>query len=121
MDDVWGVDDSCVAGPVHLSGLLVLSLRNRKLSVCTDSHLTATKSKNKSIQALLLITFLYESFTYFPPHQLRANNMKTQYDSDLTEDVSSVPGPHEVWSVCSQSQHSLALDLLLQRLLVLSL
>lgn len=32
MDDVWGVDDSCVTGSVHLSGLLVLSLRNRKLS-----------------------------------------------------------------------------------------
>ena len=26
MDDVRGVDDGCVAGPVHLRGLLVLSL-----------------------------------------------------------------------------------------------
>lgn len=47
--------------------------------------------------------------------------MKTQYAADLAEDVSSVPGPHEVWSVRSQSQHPFALDLLLQRLLVLSL
>lgn len=30
MDDVWGVDDTCVAGPVHLSGVLVFRLRNRK-------------------------------------------------------------------------------------------
>lgn len=43
------------------------------------------------------------------------------FHSDLTEDISGIPGSHEVWGVCSQSQHSLALDLLLQRLLVLSL
>lgn len=41
--------------------------------------------------------------------------------SDLAEDVGGVPGPHEVGGVRGQSQHSLALDLLLQRLLVLSL
>lgn len=42
-------------------------------------------------------------------------------DPDLAEDVSGVPGPHEVWRVCGQSQHSLTLDLLLQRFLVLPL
>lgn len=30
MDDVRGVDDCCVAGPVHLGSLLVLSLRQKK-------------------------------------------------------------------------------------------
>lgn len=43
------------------------------------------------------------------------------WDSDLAEDVGGVPGPHEVGGVGGQSQHSFALDLLLQRLLVLSL
>lgn len=43
------------------------------------------------------------------------------YESDLAEDVGGVPGPHEVGGVRGQSQHSLALDLLLQRLLVLPL
>lgn len=93
MDDVWGVDDRCVAGPVHLSCLLVLSLRRRRLPVSGQS-----KCRNAA------------------EVQPRAQN-----DSDLTEDVSGVPGPHEVWGVCRQSQHALALDLLLQRLLVLSL
>ena len=41
--------------------------------------------------------------------------------SDLTEDVCGVPSPHEVRGVRSQRQHSLALDLQLQRLLVLPL
>lgn len=92
MDDVWGVDDSRVAGPVHLSCLLVLSLRGRRPPVSVL--------------------------------QLKANaevQQQAQNDSDLTEDVSGVPGPHEVWGVCRQSQHALALDLLLQCLLVLSL
>lgn len=40
---------------------------------------------------------------------------------DLAEDVCSIPSPHEVWGVCSQCQHSLALDLCLQCLLVLFL
>lgn len=64
-----------------------------------------------------------------PNHDLSAkasvdhaqNTMMRRYVSDLTEDVSSVLGPHEVGGVRSQSQHSLALNLLLQRLLVLSL
>lgn len=42
MDDVWGVDDSCIAGSIHLSGLLVLSLHNRKALVNTDYDLTIT-------------------------------------------------------------------------------
>lgn len=42
-------------------------------------------------------------------------------DAHLAEDVSGVSGPHEVRRVCGQSQHSLTLDLLLQRLLVLPL
>lgn len=29
MDDVGGIDDSCVAGSVHLSGLLVLRLEKK--------------------------------------------------------------------------------------------
>lgn len=33
MDDVRGVDDARVAGSVHLSGVLVLSLRNKTPSV----------------------------------------------------------------------------------------
>lgn len=41
--------------------------------------------------------------------------------SHLAEDVGGVPGPHEVGGVGGQSQHSFALDLLLQRLLVLPL
>lgn len=36
VDDIWGVDDSCVAGSVHLCSLLVLSLRNRKVHQLID-------------------------------------------------------------------------------------
>lgn len=50
VDDVWGVDDRCVAGPVHLSRLLVLSLRRRRPPVsgaemqkCSRSAATSTK------------------------------------------------------------------------------
>lgn len=99
MDDVGGVDDRCVAGPVHLSSMLVLNLRKRKPS-CTHY--------NCNLKHMQICT-------------RSAAIAKAQWDSDLAEDVSSVPGPHEVWGVCSQSQHALALDLLLQRLLVLSL
>lgn len=99
MDDVWGVDDSCVAGPVHLSCLLVLSLQRRPVRAPVSVLAIKSKCRNLAVEV-----------------QPRA-----QHESDLTEDVSGVPGPHEVWGVCRQSQHALALDLLLQCLLVLSL
>lgn len=41
--------------------------------------------------------------------------------TDLAEDVCSILSPHEVWRVCGQSQHSFALYLCLQCLLVLFL
>lgn len=65
MDDVWGVDDSCVAGSIHLSGLLVLSLRDREPSVCIDYDLTitATKSTDKNCSQ----SKQYENRTWLRP------------------------------------------------------
>lgn len=50
VDDVGGVDHGGVAGPVHLSSLLVLSLRNRSCQSPTLQH-------RKTLETILLYTF----------------------------------------------------------------
>lgn len=53
MDDVGGVDDRRVAGPVHLSGMLVLRLRKRKPSVSFQTKTHQNGCQNKQYETTL--------------------------------------------------------------------
>ena len=101
MDDVGRVNDGGEAGSVQLRRVLVPSL----LSGRGDR-----KPSRGAHQLRLKTTFVTVECTE-----------EEGCRSDLTEDVRGIPGPHEVWGVCSQRQHALALDLQLQGLLVLPL
>ena len=101
MDDVGRVDDGGEAGSVQLGGVLVLILWSGRGNRSRQRHTLAQTRDNVRVTI----------------ECIDGEGRR----SDLTEDVRGVPSPHEVWGVRSQCQHSLALDLQLQRLLVLPL